>query len=138
MGVSENGILGDLNQNNIIVLEDDAQSGACPLQDDIRDGCKENQGHGEKNIQIMKKSGESDENCVWSSGDETSIKCSSPTANVVLQNIQSHDISHFDEKYKKLTRKKVSIDKLWDGCLKLNSSITVSTVALFKRLFIYI
>ncbi|KAK7274424.1 hypothetical protein RIF29_15511 [Crotalaria pallida] len=47
-------------------------------------------------------------------------------------NIQSHGLSNSRGICKTTIQKVAPTDKLWDGCLMLNSSVTVSAVAFFK------
>lgn len=80
----------------------------------------------------MKKTGESDKNCTQCATKETSLRRGSRTSNVVFGNIQSDGLSKSCEKCKMLNRNVALTDKLWDGRLLLNSSVTVSAVAFFK------
>lgn len=119
------------------LLANETQFGASHLQDGMEDDYKENLGHREGNIRRMRKTGASDKNCIQCSIKETSLRHGSRTSNVVFENIQSDGLSKSYEKCKTLIRKVALTDKLWDGRLLLNSSVTVSAVAFFKRSFIY-
>lgn len=109
---------------------------SCHLQENIQDGCKEDEGHGDANIQRMQKKGELDETCKQSSIKGSPLKYSNRTAGAVPGH-KSHGLSESHEKHKTLIQKVAPTDTLWDGYLQLNSSVTVSAVAFFKRSFIY-
>ncbi|KAK7281610.1 hypothetical protein RIF29_09752 [Crotalaria pallida] len=114
------------------LLANEARFDASRAQDNKEDDCKENQGHREGNILRKKATGESDENHKQCSTEKSSLKYSSNTADVVLGNIQSHGLSNSSGICKTTIQKVAPTDKLWDGCLMLNSSVTVSSVAFFK------
>ncbi|KAI4335674.1 hypothetical protein L6164_014301 [Bauhinia variegata] len=109
------------NVNNL--LENVVKLDTSHEQDDKGVSYKEKKEHREEKIQIMKKAGESDEKCEQSLMKETSLKYGNYTAD---------GFSKSGEKHKTLTRKVAPAEKLWDGFLQLNPSVTVSAVAFFK------
>ncbi|CAL0320097.1 unnamed protein product [Lupinus luteus] len=114
------------------LLENEARFDVSHVKDNKEDGCKEYQGQREGNIWSMKETGESNENGKQCSVKKSSLKYSSRTDDVVLGNIHSHGPLNSRKKFKTLTRNVAPTGMLWDGCLMLNSSVTVSAVAIFK------
>ncbi|OIV97213.1 hypothetical protein TanjilG_02921 [Lupinus angustifolius] len=114
------------------LLANEARFDVSHVKDNKEDGSKEYQGQREGNIQSMKETGESNENGKQCSVKKSSLKYSSRTHDVVLGNIHSHGLLNSREKNKTLIRNVAPTGMLWDGCLTLNSSVTVSAVAIFK------
>ncbi|KAE9608353.1 hypothetical protein Lal_00025827 [Lupinus albus] len=113
------------------LLANEARFGVSHLRNKEDDG-KEYQGQREGNIRSMKETGESNENGKQCSVKKSSLKYSSRTDDAVKGNIHSHGLLNSGEKIKTLIRNVAPTGMLWDGCLMLNSSVTVSAVAIFK------
>jgi hypothetical protein len=124
------------NENDM-PLQNELQFASGALGIGLGDNCKKEngRGHGDSNIQLVKKVEGSDvENCRHSL-EETSPRNGSCPAAVNIRHDLTHGSLKSDEKRKLLVKKVAPTvaEKLWDGSLQLNSSVNVFAVAFFKR-----
>ncbi|KAJ7956744.1 SPOC domain / Transcription elongation factor S-II protein [Quillaja saponaria] len=101
------------------LLEKELQFGNGPCCIGLGDICKEDWEHRERNTRTMKQTGDSEENF-----KQSLVKETLPT-NIYVRHSQSNG-------YSKSVGKVASPEKLWDGCLQLNPSVTMSSVAFFN------
>ncbi|KAA8522983.1 hypothetical protein F0562_009406 [Nyssa sinensis] len=112
--------------------QNEVQFGSAPLGETCEN---KGGGHADDKIKIKEKTEASDtENLKNTLTEEFSPKNGDSPANIVghgQKNDPSHGSLKLNEKSKLQSGKAVA-EKLWDGSLQLNSSVTVSTVAFFK------
>ena len=120
-------------------LQNEVQPCSAANGDNVRE---KDQGNGDGNIKIMKKTEGSDiPNPKNLMSDKTSAKNGDSLVNAVSRPCQRTDQCcgsiKLDERSKPVAGRvaQTIAEKLWEGSLQLNSSITVTTVAFFKRFF---
>uniref|UniRef100_A0A5B7BGZ1 Spen paralogue and orthologue SPOC C-terminal domain-containing protein n=1 Tax=Davidia involucrata TaxID=16924 RepID=A0A5B7BGZ1_DAVIN len=124
---------------SVCTEQNEVQFGSAPLGIHLGETCENKErGHGDNNIKIKEKIEASNmENLKHTLTEEVSPKNGDSPTNIVGHG-QNNDLSHgslkLNEKSKLHSGKAASTvaEKLWDGSLQLNSSVTVSTVAFFK------